>query len=149
MPPSLIYLCLLEMSKALNILLIDDDIVDIMNMRRAFSKKELQHPLYIAHNGEEALHMLDNRIIPIPHVILLDLNMPKMDGVEFLEIIRKHPTYKNIHVVILTTSNEESDKIRTRQHNVSDYLVKPLCGKEFADQVDTLNNSWELSGFPD
>lgn len=129
--------------------MIDDDIVDIMNMKRAFTKKELQHPLYIAHNGEEALYMLDNQLIPIPHVILLDLNMPKMGGVEFLEIIRKHPTYKDIHVVVLTTSDEETDKIRAHQLNVSDYLLKPLSGQEFSEQVDTLNNSWEIVNFPD
>lgn len=133
----------------LNILLVDDDIVDIMNMKRAFIQKGLQHPLYIAHNGEEALYMMDNQLIPMPHVILLDLNMPRMGGVEFLEIIRKHPTYKNIHVVILTTSSEETDKTRAHQHDVSSYLLKPLCGKEFSEQVDTLNNSWEIVNFPD
>lgn len=137
------------MNKTLNILLIDDDIVDIMNMKRAFAKKGLQHPLHIAHNGEEALHMLDSQTIPVPHIILLDLNMPRMGGVEFLEIIRKHPVYKNIHVVVLTTSDEEADKIRAHQHNIAGYVVKPISGKAFSDQVDTLNNSWEIVNFPD
>ncbi|MES2559338.1 MAG: response regulator [Bacteroidota bacterium] len=137
------------MSKALNILLIDDDIVDIMNMKRIFIQKKFQHPLYIAHNGEEALHMLNHQQIPLPHVILLDLNMPKMGGIEFLEIIRKHPVYKNIHVVVLTTSDEEADKIRARQHGISDYILKPLSGSTFSEQVDTLNNSWDVVNFPD
>ncbi|MES2779149.1 MAG: response regulator [Bacteroidota bacterium] len=137
------------MSKTLNILLVDDDIVDIMNMKRAFAKKGFQHPLYIAHNGDEAMQMLEQQLIPVPHVILLDLNMPKMGGVEFLEIIRKHPAYKHIHVVVLTTSDEDADKFKAHRHNISSYLIKPLSGTEFSEQVDTLNNSWEIVSFPD
>jgi CheY-like chemotaxis protein len=135
------------MTKALNILLVDDDIVDVMNLKRIFKQKKFIHTLYTAHNGEEALELLYTRAIPIPHVILLDLNMPRIDGVEFLHTIRNHDAYKHIHVVVLTTSEEEEDKKRTQPYNVSAYIIKPLASKTFADEVDLLNNSWQMANF--
>ena len=137
------------MTKKLNILLVDDDIVDVMNMKRIFRQKEFSHSLYIAHNGEEALQLMDENTIPMPHVILLDLNMPRMGGIEFLKVIRNNPRYQHIHVVVLTTSDEESYKRLTQQYNIAAYIIKPLLSKAFADEVHILNNSWQMVGFPD
>ncbi len=137
------------MAKTLNILLVDDDIVDVMNIKRIFKQKNFPHSLHVAHNGEEALGLLHTKTIPTPHIILLDLNMPRMDGVEFLRNLRKNPLYKTTYVVVVTTSNEEFDKKRIEPYNVSEYLVKPLTSKTFADEVEMLNNSWQLVNFSD
>lgn len=137
------------MAKTLDILLVDDDIVDVMNIKRIFKQKNFSHSLHIAHNGEEALDLLHKKTIPPPHIIMLDLNMPRMDGIEFLHNLRKNPLYKKTYVVVLTTSNEEFDRKRTQPYNVSEYLIKPLLSKTFADEVELLNNSWQLVNFPD
>jgi CheY-like chemotaxis protein len=136
-------------NRPINILLIEDDEVDVMNMKRAFIKNGITHPMYTAENGEVALHMLKYSDMPKPHVILLDINMPRMGGFEFLEILRSDPGFKDVSVVIITTSNEDLDKIKAHKLNVSGYILKPLSGNEFADKVDTLNNFWQLCEFPD
>lgn len=137
------------MIKTLDILLVDDDIVDVMNIKRIFRQKNFPHSLHVAHNGEEALNLLHKKNIPTPHIIMLDLNMPRMDGIEFLHHLRKIPQYEKTYVVVLTTSNEEFDRKRTQPYNVSEYLIKPLISKTFADEVEILNNSWQLVNFPD
>lgn len=136
-------------NRAINILLIEDDVVDVMNMKRAFSKKGITHPLYVAESGEEALQMLNHSDMPKPHVVLLDINMPKMGGLEFLEILRSNPGFADLSVFILTTSNEDVDKIKAHKLNVSGYILKPLSGNEFANKVGALNSFWELCEFPD
>jgi CheY-like chemotaxis protein len=137
-----------SMSKLLNILLVDDDEVDIMNMKRAFQKNGITHPLFIANNGEEALWMLKFSDMPKPNVILLDINMPKMNGLEFLSILRQDDYGKDISVFVITSSNEEIDKIKAHQLHVSGYLLKPLTSTEMLNKVDTLNNFWEVCEFP-
>lgn len=136
-------------NRPINILLIEDDIVDVMNMKRAFIKKGITHPLYVAENGEEALHMLKYSDMPKPHVILLDINMPRMSGIEFLTILRSDPYFKDVSVFIISSSNEDVDKISAHKLNVSGYILKPLSGNEFANKVDVLNNFWQLCEFPD
>src|SRR5687768_14524286 len=103
-----------HLTNLVNILLIEDDEVDIMNVQRAFKKNNINNPLFIARDGLEGLAvLLDDgpSRIPNPRVILLDINMPKMGGIEFLTEMRKHPELRTISVFVMTTSNEESDKI--------------------------------------
>ena len=98
----------------ISILLVEDDEVDIMNIKRAFKKNQIPNPLFVANNGLEALDMLlgDNgaiKIEPTPKIILLDINMPKMNGIEFLSKLREISTLKSISVFVMTTSNEDKD----------------------------------------
>ncbi|MGO4820731.1 MULTISPECIES: response regulator [unclassified Flavobacterium] len=130
--------------KLVNILLVEDDEVDVMNVKRAFSKNNIKNPLFIAGNGVEALEMLENNIVPLPKIIILDINMPKMNGIEFLKVMRADEKLKNISVFVMTTSNEDSDKIKAYNLNVAGYILKPLSFEKFLSSVATLKNFWQL-----
>jgi CheY-like chemotaxis protein len=130
--------------KLVNILLVEDDEVDVMNVKRAFSKNNIMNPLFVAGNGVEALEMLESQIIPLPKIIILDINMPKMNGIEFLKIMRENERLKNISVFVMTTSNEDSDKINAYNLNVAGYILKPLSFEKFLTSVATLKNFWQL-----
>jgi CheY-like chemotaxis protein len=136
-----------------NILLVEDDEVDVMNVKRAFKKNNVTNPLFICNNGLEALEFLrgggNAGIKEIPKIILLDLNMPKMGGIEFLREIRKDEKLKNISVFVMTTSNEDKDKVDAYNLNVAGYILKPLSMERFIEAVSTLNNYWKLCEFPD
>ncbi len=112
------------------ILLIEDDYIDIMDLQRAFKKLNINRPMYIAHNGREALDKLYGRsaekMDPFPSVIYLDLNMPKMNGFEFLKILRNDPKMKDIKVYVLTTSDEAIDKAEVEKLGISGYIIKPF-----------------------
>lgn len=130
--------------KLVNILLVEDDEVDIMNVQRAFKKNSITNPLFIAHNGLEALDMLRNQIIPVPQIIILDINMPQMNGIEFLQELRKDENLKHLSVFVMTTSNEDSDKLNAYNLNVAGYILKPLSFEKFINSVATLNSYWKL-----
>lgn len=139
--------------KYVNILLVEDDEVDIMNVQRAFKKNKITNPLHIARNGIEALELLRGEngqgpIDPIPKIILLDINMPKMGGIEFLKEIRNDPSFKSISVFIMTTSNEESDKMAAYNLNVAGYILKPLSFESFVQSISILNHYWMLCERP-
>lgn len=138
-------------TKALTILLVEDDAVDVMNVKRTFKKNNISNNLLIAGNGVEALEILRNENPPyeIPKVILLDLNMPKMGGIEFLKILRNDPKLSKISVFVMTTSNEESDKVEAYNLNVAGYILKPLSMEQFIAAVSTLKGFWTLCEFPD
>lgn len=136
-----------------NILLVEDDEVDVMNVKRAFKKNNIVNPLHLAGNGLEALFMLRGNGKPpvIPRerrLILLDLNMPKMNGIEFLKELRADPELKPIPVIVLTTSNEDRDKVEAYNLNVAGYLLKPVTFSRFVEAVKTLNQYWTLSEMP-
>ena len=139
-------------SEVLNILLVDDDEVDVMNVKRAFKKNNITNPLYVATNGLEALSILRGESIDsFPQkrrLVLLDLNMPKMGGIEFLRELRADPDLKPIPVIVLTTSNEDSDKVEAYNFNVAGYILKPVTFSKFIDAVVALNNYWTLSELP-
>ncbi|WP_367754183.1 response regulator [Flavobacterium sp. WC2430] len=130
--------------KLVNILLVEDDEVDVMNVKRAFLKNNIKNPLFVAGNGVEALEMLESTIVPLPRIIILDINMPKMNGIEFLKIVRETEKLKNISVFVMTTSNEDSDKIKAYDLNVAGYILKPLSFEKFLMSVSTLKNYWQL-----
>lgn len=134
--------------KLVNILLVEDDEVDIMNVQRAFKKNTIQNPLFIARNGLEALEMLRKEEVPFPHIIILDINMPKMNGIEFLRELRSDDTFKSASVFVMTTSNEDSDKINAYNFNVAGYILKPLSFEKFITSMATLNNYWKLCERP-
>lgn len=136
-------------TKPINILLLEDDEIDVMNVKRAFKKNSISNPLFVAGNGVEALEALRNHDIPKPRIILLDLNMPKMGGIEFLENLRGDDMLKDISVIVMTTSNEERDKVDAYRFNVAGYILKPLSMEKFVTAVATLNNYWTLNEFPE
>jgi CheY-like chemotaxis protein len=134
----------------LNILLVEDDEVDVMTVQRAFKRGNINNPLYLASNGLEALAMLRDTpgqpsVIPIDRrLILLDLNMPKMNGLEFLRELRADAALKHIPVVVLTTSNEEQDRFQAYDLNVAGYILKPVTFSIFVELMITLNKYWTL-----
>jgi len=133
----------------LNILLVEDDAVDVMNVHRAFQKAHVSNPLHVAGNGLEALDMLRRNVIPTDRrLILLDLNMPRMNGIEFLRVLRADPELHAIPVVVLTTSNDERDKIDAYDLNVAGYLVKPVTFSDFVELMAALNKYWMLVEMP-
>jgi CheY-like chemotaxis protein len=110
-----------------NILLVEDDYLDVESVKRALKKLKVEYNLHVAHNGVEALGMLtgeENKIVP--DIILLDLNMPKMNGMEILAIIKSYFSLKTIKIFILTTSDEEYEKIAAQNLGVAGYIIKPL-----------------------
>jgi CheY-like chemotaxis protein len=135
--------------KVLNILLVEDDQVDIMNVKRAFDKNRITNPLYVATNGLEALEMLRTNAVPSDRrLILLDLNMPKMTGIEFLRELRADHALGSTPVVVLTTSNDERDKIDAYNLNVAGYLLKPVTFINFVEVMAALNKYWTLVELP-
>jgi CheY-like chemotaxis protein len=135
--------------KTLNILLVEDDQVDVMNVRRAFEKNRITNPLFVAGDGLEALEMLRTGKVPSTRrLILLDLNMPRMNGIEFLRALRQDPELQHSPVVILTTSNAERDKIEAYNLNVAGYLLKPVTFLNFVELTAALNKYWTLVELP-
>jgi CheY-like chemotaxis protein len=138
------------LEEMLNILLVEDDEVDVMNVQRAFKKNNITNPLYVANNGLEALAILrgNGDLLAMPRerrLILLDLNMPKMNGIEFLRELRVDAELKQIPVVVLTTSNEDKDKVEAYNLNVAGYILKPVTFSNFVQTMATLNKYWTLS----
>ncbi|MBK9638997.1 MAG: response regulator [Bacteroidetes bacterium] len=141
-------------NKLQNILLVEDDSVDVMNVQRAFKKNNIANPLYIAFNGVEAFNMLRGtngkpKLNPVPRIILLDINMPKMNGLEFLRELRNDPEFRSISVFVMTTSNDDNDKIEAYKLNVAGYILKPLSFEKFVNSISILNSYWKLCEQPE
>jgi len=136
------------MRDARPVLLVEDDTIDAMTVRRAFRDLKLANPLAHAVNGEEALAYLRNETNSRPCLILLDLNMPKMNGIEFLEIAKVDQALRRIPVVVLTTSSEERDVVDSFRLSVAGYVIKPVDYHNFVDAVRTINLYWTLSELP-
>jgi CheY-like chemotaxis protein len=135
--------------RALTILLVDDDEVDVMTVKRAFAKANITNQVFVATNGVEALELLRRDAMPPQRrLVLLDLNMPRMNGIEFLREVRKDPALSALTVVVLTTSNEDRDRVEAYQLNVAGYLLKPVTFSEFAEVMATLNKYWTLMELP-
>jgi CheY-like chemotaxis protein len=113
-----------------SILLVEDDYLDAINVERSLQKLRVPYPLVVARNGKEAMDMLTGNEVPViepfPAVIILDLNMPKMNGIEFLRKMRSNPKLKDIHVFITTTSSEELDRTSAQNLGISGYIIKPI-----------------------
>lgn len=133
----------------LNILLVEDDEIDVMNVKRAFQKNKIANPLWVAGNGLEGLELLRSGEIPKERrLILLDLNMPKMTGIEFLREVRSDPELAPIPVVVLTTSDDERDRVNVYNLNVAGYILKPVTLVNFVEAMATLNKYWSLVEMP-
>lgn len=131
------------------ILLVEDDNVDAMTVTRALKEINVTNRLDITNNGEEALAFLRNPEHEKPGIILLDLNMPKMNGIEFLQVAKNDTDLKKIPVVVLTTSKEEQDKVDSFNLGVAGYMIKPVDYLQFVEVVRTIDLYWTLSELPD
>jgi CheY-like chemotaxis protein len=135
--------------KVMNILLVEDDKVDVKNVERALRKNNLSNPLFVASNGLEALAMLRDGTVPgSRRLILLDLNMPKMNGIEFLRELRADPALASSTVVVLTTSNDDQDKVAAYGLHVAGYLLKPVTFVNFVEVMAALDKYWALVEMP-
>jgi len=131
------------------ILLVEDDRVDVMTVERALKELKVTNPLVHSANGEEALGYLRSESNKKPCVILLDLNMPKMNGTEFLKVVKADDVLKRIPVIVLTTSREEQDVVESFNLSVAGYIVKPTDYKKFVEAIRAIDLYWTLSELPD
>lgn len=130
------------------ILLVEDDTVDQMTVKRALRELNVTNRLILANNGEEALLYLNNHKYPKPAVILTDLNMPKMNGVEFLEILKNDEDLKHIPAIVLSGSSEDENRINSFNLGVAAYIVKPVDYNKIIEAVSTIKMYWKLSKLP-
>ncbi len=129
-----------------SILLVEDDEVDAMTVRRAFRELKVTNPLVQQVNGEAALEFLRGAAAhELPCLILLDLNMPVMNGIEFLQVVKHHARWRRIPAVVLTTSQEEQDKIDSFDLSVAGYMTKPVDYRKFVEAMRTIDAYWTLS----
>lgn len=136
-------------NRRLNIVLVEDDEFDAIYVQRAFKKNDIVNPLYFAGNGREALELLRSDKVPRERrLILLDLNMPGMGGIEFLKELRADPELKSTTVVVLTTSDEERDKVKAYDLNVAGYILKPVTLAAFIEIMAALNKYWSVNELP-
>jgi CheY-like chemotaxis protein len=130
------------------ILLVEDDLIDIMTLKRGLKEIHVHNPLYVRHDGEAALEFLRDPKEPSPALIFLDLNMPRMNGIEFLQIIKNDPHWRIIPVVVFTTSQEEQDRLASFALGVAGYIVKPLSYPDFVEHLKVIYQYWSLSESP-
>ena len=140
------------MAPTVNLLLVEDDEVDVQGLKRAFAKSRIGNPISVARDGVEALEMLRGQNgrekLPKPHLILLDLNMPRMNGIEFLHELRNDDELKCSVVFMITTSKADEDKQRAYGHNVAGYIVKQDPASTFLEAVSLLEHYWKIVEFP-
>ena len=137
------------------VLLAEDDEHDIVATKRAWKKHNIANELYIVNDGEECLDFLHRRgkysepsTAPQPGILLLDIKMPKMDGLTVLEHVRKDEKLRHLPVIILTTSKAEEDRLRGYNLGVNAYIVKPVGFENFSDAVRAINIFWQLVELP-
>lgn len=137
------------MDRMINILHVDDDEIDVMNVQRAFVKANSRNHLFHAEDGIVALEMLRAGTVPRERrMVLLDVNMPRMSGIEFLEALRADAELHSTPVVMLTTSEEERDRVQAYDRHVAGYHVKPLKFAAFVELITALDRYWTLAEMP-
>ena len=138
--------------REVTVLLVDDNDVDREAVERAFAKQRIANPIVTAIHGEDALDALrgtNGRIaVPRPYLVLLDLNMPRMGGFEFLEAVRADPALRDSLVFVLTTSKSDEDRVAAYGHNVAGYVQKSEVGSQFVNLLTLLGHYWRIVLFP-
>lgn len=135
----------MKKEKGLNVLVIEDDKIEVMKFGRVVSKSEVLHQITYAGDGEEAINLLASSETIPPQLIVLDLNMPRFDGFEFLKMVKSTEHLKYIPVVILTTSENMKDLKRCYELGIAGYLVKPLDYNIYVEKIETLLKYWSLN----
>ena len=131
------------------LLLVEDDNIDAMTVKRAMKELNVTNELIRASDGEQALDYLIDSSKEKPCLILLDLNMPKMNGLELLEIIKADDNLKTIPVIVLTTSGEQRDIVESFKFSVAGYMIKSVNYAEFKETMSVINMYWTLSEMPE
>jgi CheY-like chemotaxis protein len=134
--------------RTVSLLVIDDDDIDATALRRALTKLKLLNPLYRAKDGLEGLEILRSGAIPMPYIILLDINMPRMNGLEFLEALRTDQDLTHSIVFVLTTSKSDEDIIAAYREHVAGYLLKQRMDSDFLQVVGLLDHYWRIIELP-
>ncbi len=132
------------MNRKLKILLIEDDLIEVMKLNRTISSLDLPHQIVEAKNGEEALEIM-NKKENLPDIIFLDLNMPKMNGIEFLTILKNDETLKYVPTIILTTSSNQKDMLDCYKIGIAGYIIKPLKYEDYVYKLKTAMEYWSLN----
>lgn len=130
------------------ILLVEDDQVDTMTVMRALKEIHVTNPLVHLENGEEAVRYLRDPASEKPCIILLDLNMPIMNGIEFLQVVKHDDQLKRIPIVVLTTSEEQQDKVNSFNLGVAGYMAKPVDYRQFVEVMRSIDAYWTISEMP-
>jgi CheY-like chemotaxis protein len=135
--------------KQATILLVEDDDVDAMSVERAFKKIKVINPIVRAKDGVIALELLKNGSVSKPYLMLLDLNMPRMGGLELLAELRKDEELRSSVVFVLTTSKDDEDKLAAYNQNIAGYIVKEKLQHDFNELVQLLDHYWRIVELPD
>ena len=138
-------------TETVQVLLVDDNDLDVEGIVRAFTRRRIANPVTVARDGVEALHVLrgvGQPPLPRPFLVLLDLAMPRMNGIEFLDVIRADADLKDAIVVVLTTSASDEDKVASYNHNVAGYIVKKDVGEGCMSLISLLEHYWRIAEFP-
>jgi CheY-like chemotaxis protein len=139
--------------KTVTILVVDDDKVDMRAVRHSFRELKIANPVIEAGDGLEALEHLrgtnGRKKVPHPCLVLLDLNMPRMGGIEFLDNLRADPELHRTVVFVLTTSSADEDRVKAYDHHISGYVLKYRAGQSFLDAISMLEAYWRVIEFPD
>ncbi|APQ18357.1 response regulator [Maribacter hydrothermalis] len=128
----------------MHVLLIEDDLIEVMKLKRTVSKLHLKHTIVEAKNGEEALSLLRSGE-KLPDIILLDLNMPRMNGIEFLNILKSDELLQYLPTVILTTSENRADLLKCYQAGIAGYVIKPLKYEDYEFKLNAVLQYWEVN----
>lgn len=134
-------------SKVVTILLVEDDEIDVKALKWAFNKLKIANPLVVARDGVEAWETLQT--LSRPYLIITDINMPRMNGIELLRKIRESEQFRDSIVFALTTSNDEQDKIDAYDLNVAGYMLKTDMGTSFTRAIELIDNFWRVVEFPE
>ncbi len=132
------------MMRVLNVLLIEDDMIEVMKLNRTISSLDLKHKIIETNNGEEALQFLQKKE-ELPDIILLDLNMPRINGIEFLSILKKDEVLRYIPTVILTTSNNQKDLLECYKIGIAGYVLKPLKYEDYVLKIEKVLEYWSIN----
>jgi CheY-like chemotaxis protein len=134
------------------LLLVEDDQVDVKAVKRAFEELRIANPLVVAKDGIEALDILrgkdGKKKLTRLYLVLLDLNMPRMSGIEFLDELRKDSSLDSTIVFVLTTSEAERDRLQAYERHVSGYVLKQRAGPSFVDAISMLEHYWRIVELP-
>lgn len=135
-------------SDEVTLLLVEDDDIDAISIVRGFAKQRIGNEIVRACDGIEALEKLESQQVKRPLVVLLDLQMPRMNGLEFLQTVRQDEKWKDIVVFVLTTSKDEQDIFESYKLNVAGYFVKDDAGQNFIDIIDLIDGYWKVAHLP-
>jgi CheY-like chemotaxis protein len=142
-----------QRTKPVKILLVEDDSIDVKAFQRAMSKMKISNPIQISRDGVEAWEYLQGCVVDgteeAPSLVILDINMPRMNGLELLSKIRKDNNLRHLIVFVLTTSNDEKDKFEAFDMNVAGYMLKSDMGNSFIRAVELIDSYWRVVEFPE